>query len=134
MWSIPTLSSHPGPLWPGVVTLDRVLFMGQIELNCALMLNWIVWNGTVFGIETVYLHKTELFEIELFICIKMDLALNNLQCLICHKTDILNGKYKRVGFGLVWFCFIVYKKFYFIKFQKDLYKNKKFYLKKLSLS
>ena len=28
-----------------------------------------------------------LFEIELFICIKMDLALNNLQRLICHKTQ-----------------------------------------------
>ena len=28
----------------------------------------------------------ELFEIELIICIKMDLALNNLQRLICHKT------------------------------------------------
>ena len=32
------------------------------------MLNWIVWN-------------------RLFICIKMDLALNNLQRLICHKTQ-----------------------------------------------
>ena len=30
------------------------------------MLNWIIWNGTVFDIETVYLHKIELFEIELF--------------------------------------------------------------------
>ena len=28
----------------------------------------------------------ELFEKELFICIKMDLALNNLQWLMCHKT------------------------------------------------
>ena len=27
-----------------------------------------------------------MFKIELFICIKMDLALNNLQWLICHKT------------------------------------------------
>ena len=25
--------------------------------------------------------------IELFICIRMDLALNNLQSLICHKTE-----------------------------------------------
>ena len=55
-----------GALWPKVVALDRVLFMGEIEL-------------------TVYLCKTELFEIELFICIKMDLTLNNLQWLICHK-------------------------------------------------
>ena len=29
---------------------------------------------------------TELFEIELNVCITMDLALNNLQKLICHKT------------------------------------------------
>ena len=35
----------------------------------------------------MYLYWTELFKIELFICIKMDLALNNLQRLICHKTQ-----------------------------------------------
>ena len=29
-----------------------------------------------------------IYEIELIICIKMDLALNNLQRLICHKTQI----------------------------------------------
>ena len=34
--------------------------------------------------------KTELFEIELTTCIKMDLALNNLQRLICHKTQTTN--------------------------------------------
>ena len=33
------LPSLPGPLWPEVVALDRVLSMGQIELNSALMLN-----------------------------------------------------------------------------------------------
>ena len=32
----------------------------------------------------------ELFEMELFICIKMDLALNNLQRLIHHKTETNN--------------------------------------------
>ena len=31
--------------------------------------------------------KLELFEIELFICIKMDLAFDNLQRLICRKTQ-----------------------------------------------
>ena len=30
--------------------------------------------------------STELFETELFICIKMDLTLNNLEWLMCHKT------------------------------------------------
>ena len=31
MRSIPSLSLLPGPLWPGVVALDWVLFIGQIE-------------------------------------------------------------------------------------------------------
>ena len=39
MRSTPLLPSLPGPLWPGVIALDRVLSMGQIELNCILMLN-----------------------------------------------------------------------------------------------
>ena len=39
-----------------------------LHLNCILMLNWIVWNRTIF--------------------IKMDL--NNLQKLICHKTQTTN--------------------------------------------
>ena len=33
------LPSLSGPLWPGVVAPDRVLFMDQIELNCVLILN-----------------------------------------------------------------------------------------------
>ena len=33
MWSTPSLPSVRGPLWPGVVVPDRVLSMGQIELN-----------------------------------------------------------------------------------------------------
>ena len=36
---IPLLSLHPGPLQPGLVALDMVLSMGQIELNSVLMLN-----------------------------------------------------------------------------------------------
>ena len=47
-YSLPLL---PGPL--GVVVPDRVLSMCQIELSCMLMLNWIVWNGAVFDIETI---------------------------------------------------------------------------------
>ena len=31
-----------------------------------------------------------MFEIQLIICLKMDLALNNLQRLICHKTQTTN--------------------------------------------
>ena len=56
-------------------TLSPYLFIICLEIelfwhwNCVPMLNWIVWNRTVF------VCKTELFEIELFIFIKMDLAL-----------------------------------------------------------
>ena len=39
MLSTPLLSSILGLLWPGVVAPDKVLSMGQIELNCVLMLN-----------------------------------------------------------------------------------------------
>ena len=39
------------------------------------MLNWIFWNRTVFDINAMNLSWAESFEIELFICIKMDLAL-----------------------------------------------------------
>ena len=60
------LPSLQRPLWPGVVAADSVLSMGQIELNCVLMLKWIVWNRTIFYIETVYLYSTDLFERELF--------------------------------------------------------------------
>ena len=34
----------------------------------------------------MYLCLTELSEIELFICMKMDWAINNLQWLLCHQT------------------------------------------------
>ena len=46
--STPSLPLLPSPLWPVVVAPDKVLSMGQIELNCVLMTNWIVWNRTVF--------------------------------------------------------------------------------------
>ena len=32
MQCTPSLPSLPGPRWPGVVVLDRVLSMGQIKL------------------------------------------------------------------------------------------------------
>ena len=43
----------------------------------------------------MYSRQTELFEIELIIYIKMDLALNNLQRLICHKTQPTNLRLTR---------------------------------------
>ena len=45
--------------------------------------------------------ETKLFEIELFICIKMDLALNNLQWLICHKTQHNQPYFCRLYKGLL---------------------------------
>ena len=89
-----SLPSLPGPLCPGVVAPDKFLSMDQTGIHCGVTLNWIVWNRTFFlhwnwvsilnwmvwnrtvlDIEIVYLSKTELFEIELIICIKMDVAL-----------------------------------------------------------
>ena len=37
MQRIPSLTSLPGPLLPGVVAPERVLSKGQIELNCVLI-------------------------------------------------------------------------------------------------
>ena len=39
MQNTPSLSSLPGLLWPKVVALDWVVSIGQIELNCVLILN-----------------------------------------------------------------------------------------------
>ena len=39
MRSTPSLPSFPDPLWPGMLAPDRVLSMGQIDLNCVLMFN-----------------------------------------------------------------------------------------------
>ena len=38
-WGMQSTPSLPGPLNPGVVAPDMVLSMGQIEINCVLMLN-----------------------------------------------------------------------------------------------
>ena len=61
-----SLQSLPCPLRLGVLKPHRFQSMGQIELNCVLIQNRIVWN-------------------KLSICIIIDLALNNLQWLVCHK-------------------------------------------------
>ena len=70
-------------------------FLTEFYTVYLLLLHWIVWNGTVFWyfilctyatlnclkwncfltFYTVYLCYTELFKMELFICIKMDFAL-----------------------------------------------------------
>ena len=52
----------------------------------------------------MYSCLTELFEIEPFICIKMDLALNNLQILICHKTLPTNQPTNQRYIGYIFIC------------------------------
>ena len=48
MQSTSLLPALLGPLCLGVVAPDRDLSMGQIELNSVFMLNWIIWNRTVY--------------------------------------------------------------------------------------
>ena len=77
MWSTLTLPSLPGSLCPVVVAPDRVL---SIELNYVLILNWLVRNRTVFTFKS----SSKLFKnVYMY---KIDLALNILLWLICHKT------------------------------------------------
>ena len=59
MLDTPLLTSLQGPLWPGVA--KPVLSMGRIELNCVLVLNWIVWNETLFLHLSVCKQKKKLY-------------------------------------------------------------------------
>ena len=43
IWSTPSLALLLGPLWPGVVALDRILSLGQIVLG---HLNWVQMKMT----------------------------------------------------------------------------------------
>ena len=54
MRNTPSLLLLLGPLWPGVIAPDRVLSMGQIELNYVLMLNLITWNRTVLTFNCMW--------------------------------------------------------------------------------
>ena len=59
-------------------------------LNCTttVLLERLLWHWITHEVWYAIKNKeNELFEIKLFICIKMDLALNNLQKLTCHKTQ-----------------------------------------------
>ena len=66
MLSTPSLPSLPGPLWTGVVALDRFLSMGQIELTCVLMLNQIAWNITVFRFKLCTYAKLNCLKLNFF--------------------------------------------------------------------
>ena len=91
MWSTSSLPSLPGPLWARVTAPDRVQYMGQIQLNFVLMLNWIVWNRTVLAFDTV---QTKTILILNWIAwngtvymFKNGIGSKNLQWLMCHKTN-----------------------------------------------
>ena len=96
MQTTPLLSSLPGPLWSGVVAPDRVLSIGQIEVNCVLMLSWTAWNRTVLDIEPVYLEllckqKTILILNRIVwnrtvYMYKNGFDINNLQWSMCYQT------------------------------------------------
>ena len=58
-----SLPSLPGPLWPRTVASDWVQSLGQIELNCILMLNKIVWKRTVFTFNYVWINGWCLIEL-----------------------------------------------------------------------
>ena len=86
----PSLPMLPDPLWLGVASPDRVLSMGQIELNRVLMLNWIVWRElflhlTVCKQKTVLMLNWIIWNGTVYMY-KNGFCLNNLQLLICHKT------------------------------------------------
>ena len=87
MWSTPSLPSLTGPFWPGVVAPDRVLSMGQIrlfELDSNTWSHLTLWKTMSSGSFKNVITKMCL-EV-LYILYKQDLAFNNLQWLICHKT------------------------------------------------
>ena len=84
--------------------LTFFLFMyGSHENSAKILLSyqryWLILTALylchVFDNQTVYLCLADLFKIKLFICIKMDLALNNLQRLTWHKTQTVR-KVKKI--------------------------------------
>ena len=76
MWSTPSLPLLSGPLWLGEEAPGRVLLMSQFELL----------EIELFDHLTVCIYKMCLEIMYLIYMYKKDLALNNQQCLICHKT------------------------------------------------
>ena len=85
MQSTSSLPLLPDPLWAGVVAPDRVLSMGQIELNCVLMLNWIDWNRSVlkFMLNWIVWKRTVL-------CIIVDTALITYNGWFAKKPNQIN--------------------------------------------
>ena len=90
------LPSPPSPLGPRAVLLYRVLSMGQIKLNCVLMLKGIVWNRnrtvlhlTVCKPKTVTMHiwRCEVLETYKLLSNWLNLALNDRKVFIHRKKQ-----------------------------------------------
>ena len=54
MRSTRSLLSLPGPVWPGVASPDRVIYMGWIELNRGLSLLFLQWYIREFVIDELF--------------------------------------------------------------------------------
>ena len=65
-----------------VVFKKLIMFWGAFKKNSSFML-FVLLNAFLVWLN--YEHP-ELFEVKLSLCIKIDLALNNRQWLMCHKT------------------------------------------------
>ena len=101
------------------------------HLNCILMLNGIVWNRTVFDIETVLMLNWIVWNRTVYLY-KINFALNNLQRLMWHKTQTTNqpnslplnfGELVKTGaFSMFWQSNIHLK---FICIQEDHVQKKK---------
>ena len=99
MRSTPSLPSLPGLLWPAVVAPDRVLSMGEIEINSVLKLNWIVWNRTVLTSKQKNYTYFKLFEISFGVkwpekswdVVKQNINQpTNQPCLVIFQADLVH--------------------------------------------
>ena len=68
------------PLWHAILILNWIVWIWT------LWLNWIMWNRNVFDKLCTYAK----LEIVMFICTKIDLALNNSQRLTWYKIQTSN--------------------------------------------
>ena len=119
IWGMLITPSLPGPLWPRVVTSDRVLYLAHIEQTvCKQMTDvkfWLLysntWNSlTVWQrfwahlrmLSSKFVYKSYIYSKYMY---KQDLALNNLLWLIWHKSQTNQTKLViRVGwFGNLYF-------------------------------
>ena len=99
MWSMPSLPLLPGPLWPGVVVLDRDLCgSNRTKCVCEEMTDvklWLLyrntWNYLTVQKKSSGSFKNAIYKMcllnHIYLMYKEDLALNNPQGLICHKPD-----------------------------------------------